>query len=78
MFIYIYTYICICIHIHVCVYIHLHTHEYIYISYIHIVIFSSQPTRKSPWNPAGVEPVHLKPADIDPGSLIVEQIQIDI
>jgi len=26
-------------------------------------------TRKASWNPAGVEPVHWKQADIDPGSL---------
>jgi len=29
------------------------------------------PTRKVSWNPAGVEPVHWKPVDVDPGTLII-------
>jgi len=38
------------------------------------VVLSYVPTRAS-WNPAGVEPVHWKLADIDTGSLIAVQIK---
>jgi len=37
-----------------------------------VCIFSA---RKVSWNAAGVEFIHWKPADIDPGSLIGAQIQ---
>jgi len=36
---------------------------------------SSHTARKAPWNPVGVEPVHRKPADINPGSLKWVQIR---
>ena len=32
--------------------------------------------RKASWNPAGVEPIHWKPEDLDPGSPIVVQINL--
>ena len=31
---------------------------------------------KAPWNPAGVEPIYYKPADIDPGSLKWVKIKV--
>ena len=34
-----------------------------------IIHYPSKSARKASWNPAGVEPVHRKPADINPGSL---------
>jgi len=37
-------------------------------------IYQKQATRKAPWNPAGVEPVRWKPANIDTGSLKLVKI----
>jgi len=36
------------------------------------------PARKSPWNPAGIEPVHWKPADINPGALKWVKIKMHV
>jgi len=47
-------------------------HFHVFISnllFLRIIHILSKSARKSSWNPAGVEPVHRKPSDINPGSL---------
>jgi len=38
--------------------------------HIYAIPFPVYTTRKPSWNPVGVEPIHRKPADIEPGSLM--------
>ena len=47
----------------------------LYTSRGRVCIISLQPARKPSWKPAGIEPIHWKPVDMNPGSLMMVRIQ---
>jgi len=82
--IYIHIYIYTCADVRMCLHIHRtntrHVHVYTYgimdgSIYMYLLIYWQfgrlvDIARKASWNLAGVGPIHWKPANIDPGSLI--------
>jgi len=58
---------------------HVYTHSLLKETYTHMKEaykrewpYISRTAQKVSWNPSGGEPVHWKPADIDPGSINVQ------
>ena len=66
--VYAYLFIDVSIDLHVCVYVCNCTRTYLY-THIYILTYLLDCARKASWNPTGVEPIHYKPANIDPGTL---------
>ena len=64
---YMYTYTYTCEYIYIYIYIYIYTYDmYAHVTYIHVHV----PHKKASWSPSGVNPVHWKPADIVPSSVI--------
>ena len=73
---------------HLCIYIPIHvtpthtytydTNTYIFRQNVFVGVKRPRTARKASWNPAGIEPVHWKPADINPSSLKWVKIKVHV